>query len=71
MSMRDLFDDAVLAPQPLEVALTLPARFYTDPRMLALDARAIFARSWQLVCHRSQVLQVGDHVVTEIAGLPL
>lgn len=69
--MRDLFDESVLAPQPLEVALTLPARFYTDPRMLALDARAIFARSWQLVCHRSQVPEVGDHVVTEIAGLPL
>lgn len=44
--MRDLFDDSVLAPQPLDFALTLPARFYTDPRMPQLDARAIFARSW-------------------------
>jgi choline monooxygenase len=70
-AMTELLTPDTLTPQKLDVALTLPARFYTDPRMPALDASAIFARSWQLVCHQSQLLSVGDHVVTEIAGLPL
>ncbi|MHA6204091.1 aromatic ring-hydroxylating oxygenase subunit alpha [Dyella soli] len=69
--MHVLLDAPVLASQPLDHALTLPARFYTDARMVALDARAIFARSWQLVCHQSQLAGTGDHVVTDIAGLPL
>jgi choline monooxygenase len=69
--MRDLLEANVLAPQVLDYALALPARFYTDPRMPALDARSIFASSWQLVCHVSQLPDAGDHVVTEIAGLPL
>jgi choline monooxygenase len=69
--MHDLLEARVLAPQSLDHALSLPARFYTDSRMSTLDAGAIFARSWQLVCHQSQLAGVGDHVVTEIAGLPL
>ena len=69
--MPDLLAPAALAAQPLEHALALSARFYTDPRMPALDAAAVFARSWQLVCHQSQLSGVGDHVVSAIAGLPL
>ena len=69
--MVELLSADALASQQLERALTLPARFYTDTRMPALDASAIFVRSWQLVCHQSQLAGVGDHVVTEIAGLPL
>ena len=67
----DLLSAEVLAPQPLDHALALPARYYTDPRMPTLDAAAVFAQSWQLVCHQSQLSGVGDHVVTAIAGLPL
>ncbi len=69
--MADLLSSDVLASQPLEHALALSARFYTDTRAPALDASAVFARSWQLVCHQSQLSDVGDHVVTSIAGLPL
>ncbi|SFS02128.1 choline monooxygenase [Dyella sp. OK004] len=69
--MPDLLEARTLAPQPLDHALALPARYYTDPRMPALDAHAVFRRSWQLVCHQSQLTGVGDHVVTTIAGLPL
>jgi choline monooxygenase len=69
--MTELLSAAALTPQALELALALPARFYTDPRMPTLDASAIFSRSWQLVCHQSQLSGVGDHVVTTIAGLPL
>lgn len=69
--MTDLLEARTLAPQPLDHALALPARYYTDPRMPALDAQAVFRRSWQLVCHQSQLSGVGDHIVTDIAGLPL
>jgi choline monooxygenase len=70
-AMTELLSPETLASQELDYALTLPARFYTDARMPSLDASAIFARSWQLVCHQSQLAGVGDHVVTQIAGLPL
>lgn len=69
--MNSLLTPGVLASQPLDHALALPARYYTDPRMVELDRRAIFDRSWQLVAHESQLPDVGDHLVTEIAGLPI
>ena len=69
--MTDLFAPDVLAPQPLDHARALAARFYVEPRMPQLDAAAVFAKSWQLVGHQSQLSGVGDHLVTEIAGLPL
>jgi choline monooxygenase len=63
-------DPADFAAQPLETARALPAPFYTDPRALAFEQRAVFARHWQLVAHVSQVAAGGDHVVFEIAGVP-
>jgi choline monooxygenase len=69
--MNDLTASEWLVAQPLSHARALPACYYTDPRMGELDASAVFARSWQLVCHQSQVAGVGDHVVTTISGLPL
>ena len=69
--MTDLLAPELLAPQPLTHARALPARYYTDAAALALDARAVFARSWQLVGHVSRLQGVGDHLVTDIAGLPI
>lgn len=69
--MTELLSPDALAPQALDRALALAARFYVHPSMPALDARAVFASSWQLVCHQAQLRDVGDHVVAEIAGLPL
>lgn len=60
-----------LAPQPLSHALALPAGWYTDPSMIEVDRARVFARSWQLVGHARQIAHTGDHLVTEIAGLPL
>jgi len=70
-AMTELLSPDVLAPQALDHALALSARFYTHPAAPALDARAVFAPSWQLVGHRSQLAETGDHLVTQIAGLPL
>jgi choline monooxygenase len=63
--------DADLAPQPQPTATALPARFYVAPSMAAIDRRAIFDRGWQLVAHVSQLRDAGDHVVANLAGLPV
>ena len=69
-TMTDLHAPDTLAPQPLSHARALPARYYTGSAASALDARAVFARSWQLVGHETQLPDAGDYLVTEIAGLP-
>ena len=69
--MFDLKSAILLAPQPLSHARALAARYFTDARMPELDARAVFAKSWQLVGHNSQLPDIGDHLVTDIAGLPI
>ena len=63
--------DTALAPQPHATATALPARFYAGPEMAATDRRAVFDRSWQLVAHASQLRGAGDHVVANLAGLPV
>ena len=60
-----------LAGQPLATSSALPAHHYVGSAAEALDRRAVFARSWQLAAHRSQLAGIGDHVVTEVAGVPL
>src|SRR5687768_7485257 len=60
-----------LAPQELSHATSLPAEFYRGGDMLERDRTAVFARSWQLVGHEGALTGIGDHLVTEIAGLPI
>jgi len=60
-----------LAPQPIAIATALPARYYVDAAMPALERRAIFDRGWQLIAHLSQLRHAGDHVIADLAGLPV
>ncbi|MBW8367047.1 MAG: aromatic ring-hydroxylating dioxygenase subunit alpha, partial [Arenimonas sp.] len=60
-----------LAPQTLDHALALHADFYRGEAMLERDRKVVFARSWQLVGHEAALANAGDHVVTDIAGLPV
>ena len=60
-----------LAPQALPVAQALPATYYTGTASIERDRKAVFARSWHLVAREDQLIGGGDHVVTEIAGIPL
>jgi choline monooxygenase len=69
MNILTIPDD--LAPQPATHATALPARFYTDPALPALERRVVFDRSWQLVAHVCQLRAAGDHVVADLAGLPV
>ena len=60
-----------LQSQKLTQAHGLPAFCYTDSALAAQERSAVFARSWQLVAHAAQLINAGDHVVTEVAGTPL
>ena len=59
------------AAQDLDRARALPARYYHGADMLALEQRAVFARSWQPIAHQEQLAASGDHVVGEIGGVPV
>jgi len=64
-------DDRDIAPQPLESASALPAHFYAGAGSAERDRRAIFAHGWQLLARADQLANPGDHVVSNIAGVPL
>jgi len=55
----------------LEQAETLPSAWYTDPGFHELDRRVIFERTWQVVGHAAQVRNIGDRMVSEVAGNPI
>ncbi|MEO6968652.1 MAG: aromatic ring-hydroxylating dioxygenase subunit alpha [Rhodanobacteraceae bacterium] len=69
--MPDVSENVDFAPQVLDRAYALPAGFYTGVESNALDRREVFAKSWQLLAHASQLSQAGDHVAGDVAGVPL
>lgn len=57
---------------PLAEAFTIPAGWYTDPRVLALEQRTVFSRSWQVVARADQVQRPGEYVACDTpAGEPI
>jgi choline monooxygenase len=66
-----ILSESAMRPQPAATALSLPAVCYTQPEFTDREQRAVFARTWQLVAHATQLAVPGDHVVAEIAGVPL
>jgi phenylpropionate dioxygenase-like ring-hydroxylating dioxygenase large terminal subunit len=52
-------------------AWTLPSFLYTDASIFAEEKEKIFARTWQVVGHASQVVNPGDYFTTELVGEPL
>jgi choline monooxygenase len=56
---------------PLAEASTIPSSWYIDERVLALEKRTTFSRSWQLVARVDQVREPGQYVTAEIAGEPV
>lgn len=62
---------AALAPQPAATALALPARCYVDAAYQTRESNTVFATGWQLVARADQLTGTGDHVVAEVAGVPL
>jgi choline monooxygenase len=69
--MQQSMADQDFTQQALATATALQAACYVTATASDHDRHAVFARSWQLVAHASQLNRVGDHVVAEIAGVPL
>jgi choline monooxygenase len=60
--------DAYDPHQPLACASTIPADWYTDPRLLEREQRTAFARSWQLAGRVDQLRAAGDFVAFDLPG---
>jgi choline monooxygenase len=60
-SLAELLD-AYDSGAPLDRASTIPASWYLDPRILDLERRAVFARSWEVVGRADQVQRPGQFV---------
>lgn len=69
----------MIYPEPLDLsdyspasdlayASTMPARWYTDPRFLALEKERIFWKTWQPVGHVDSVRRPGDFFTCEVTG---
>ncbi|MBA3804958.1 MAG: Rieske (2Fe-2S) protein [Acidobacteria bacterium] len=56
---------------PLAEASTIPAPWYVDARIVDLERRAVFARSWQMAGRADQVREPGQYITCELAGEPL
>jgi choline monooxygenase len=52
-------------------AWSLPALFYTDGNISALERHKIFGKTWQVVGHCNQLRNPGDYFTTELQGEPL
>jgi choline monooxygenase len=52
-------------------ASTIPASMYLDPGVLDQEKERIFARTWQLVAHVSELARVGDFKPTTILDEPI
>src|SRR5262245_33452248 len=55
----------------LDRGISLPASWYTDPAVLALEAERIFRRTWQYVGRADQLARPGDYVTGEAGGVPV
>src|SRR5262249_18040654 len=50
---------------PLDAASTIPASWYLDPEIAALEQRTVFARSWQVAGRTEQVQDPGQYITCE------
>jgi choline monooxygenase len=56
---------------PLAEAHTIPAPWYTDPRVRALELENVFSRTWQAIGRKDQVEKPGQYVTATVAGEPI
>lgn len=57
-------------PDPAR-SMSLRSDAYTESRWLDADVSAIFARTWQWVCHVSALAEPGSYVSATVAGMPV
>src|SRR4030095_1989815 len=66
-SVKEIVDD-YRADTPLARASTIPSTWYVDPRIMDLETRTVFSRSWQVVARIDLLRKPGDFVSFEAAG---
>jgi len=59
------------AAAALPDAYTIPAPWYTDPRIAQLELQNVFSRTWQSVGRTEQVEKPGQYVTATVAGEPI
>jgi choline monooxygenase len=59
------------AAAALPDAHTIPASWYTDPRIAQLELQNVFSRAWQAVGRTAQVEKPGQYVTASVAGEPV
>lgn len=52
-------------------SMSLRAEAYTEPEWAKVEADAIFARSWQWICHVEKLRDPGSYYSTTVAGMPI
>ncbi|MEU8664113.1 aromatic ring-hydroxylating oxygenase subunit alpha [Actinoplanes philippinensis] len=57
-------------PDPAR-SMSLRAAAYTEPRWAEVDQRAVFARTWQWICHVEKLRAPGSYVAATVAGSPI
>jgi choline monooxygenase len=57
--------------EQLEAGYTLPAGWYSDPAILALERERIFKRTWQYACVTAQVPEPGTYFATRAGHIPV
>src|SRR4026208_2277592 len=55
----------------LESGYTLPAGWYSDSAILALERERIFKHTWQYACVKAQVAEPGDYFATKAGTIPV
>jgi len=55
----------------LEAGYTLPAGWYSDSAILALERERIFKHTWQYACATAQVSEPGDYFATKAGSIPV
>jgi choline monooxygenase len=63
--------DSLHIDPDLSRAWSVPAPFYTNPSVLALEQEKIFGKTWQVVGHCHQLAKPGDFFTAELQGEPL
>jgi choline monooxygenase len=56
---------------PLAEAFTIPASWYVDERVAALERQYVFGGTWQAVARVDQINRPGQFVTMEVAGEPI
>ncbi len=56
---------------PLARAATIPASWYTDPRIAELERRSVFGNTWQFVGRLDQLREPGRFITADVGGEPI